>query len=63
MPPEFAQQELDRAGAVGTVAGPLFASDGYLLAFELTSILLLVAIVGAVVIGKRSGTRGGADAR
>jgi NADH:ubiquinone oxidoreductase subunit 6 (subunit J) len=33
------------------VAQPLF--NEYLLAFELTSILLLVAIVGAVVIGRR----------
>ena len=38
-------------GAVGSIAQPLFTE--YLLAFELTSILLLVAIVGAVVIGRR----------
>ena len=38
-------------GVVGSVAQPLF--NEYLLAFELTSILLLVAIVGAVVIGRR----------
>ena len=38
-------------GAVGSIAQPLFTD--YLLAFELTSILLLVAIVGAVVIGRR----------
>ena len=38
-------------GAIGSVAQPLF--NEYLLAFELTSILLLVAIVGAVVIGRR----------
>jgi NADH-quinone oxidoreductase subunit J len=38
-------------GAVGSVAEPLF--NEYLLAFELTSIVLLVAIVGAVVIGRR----------
>ena len=38
-------------GAVGSVAQPLFTD--YLLAFELTSVLLLVAIVGAVVIGRR----------
>src|SRR5215216_2812164 len=38
-------------GAVGSVAQPLF--NDYLLAFELTSIVLLVAIVGAVVIGRR----------
>ena len=38
-------------GAVGSVAQPLF--NEYLLAFELTSVVLLVAIVGAVVIGRR----------
>jgi NADH-quinone oxidoreductase subunit J len=35
----------------GAIAKPLFSD--HLLAFELTSVLLLVAIVGAVVIGKR----------
>ena len=40
---------------MGAVAQPLFAE--HLLAFELTSVLLLVAIVGAVVIGKRRGLR------
>jgi NADH-quinone oxidoreductase subunit J len=45
--------EPDR-GAVGNIAEPLFTE--HLLAFELTSILLLVAIVGAVVIGKRRTT-------
>ena len=40
-------------GAVGTVAHPLFTE--HLLAFELTSILLLAAIVGAVAVGRRKG--------
>ena len=40
-------------GAVNTVAKPLFTE--HLLAFELTSILLLAAIVGAVVMGRRKG--------
>ena len=40
-------------GAVGTVAQPLFTE--HLLAFELTSILLLAAIVGAVAVGRRKG--------
>ena len=39
-------------GAVEPLAERLFT--GYLLPFELTSVLLLVAIVGAVVIGKRN---------
>jgi NADH-quinone oxidoreductase subunit J len=33
------------------VAGPLF--DAYLIPFEVTSVLLLAAIVGAVVLAKR----------
>ena len=40
--------------AVGRVAAPLFTEN--ILAFELTSVLLLVAIVGAVVVGKRRAT-------
>lgn len=58
-PPQGAlvQNQFQRAenteglNAVAAVAKPLFADN--LLAFELTSILLLVAIVGAVVLGKR----------
>ena len=42
-------------GIIGPVAEPLF--NQYLLAFELTSILLLTAIVGAVVIGKKGAER------
>jgi NADH-quinone oxidoreductase subunit J len=38
-------------GVVGAFAAPLF--QVYLVPFELTSILLLVAIVGAVVLAKR----------
>jgi NADH-quinone oxidoreductase subunit J len=38
-------------GIIGPIAEPLFRE--YLLAFELTSMLLLAAIVGAVVIGKK----------
>jgi NADH:ubiquinone oxidoreductase subunit 6 (subunit J) len=36
---------------IGPLAAPLFRE--YLLAFELTSMLLLAAIVGAVVIGRK----------
>jgi NADH-quinone oxidoreductase subunit J len=39
-------------GAIAEIAGPLFSE--YLLAFELTSVLILVAIVGAVVLGRRA---------
>jgi NADH-quinone oxidoreductase subunit J len=38
---------------VAPIAGPLF--NEYLLAFEITSILLLAAIVGAVVLGRQRG--------
>ena len=39
------------AGIIGPVAAPLFRE--YLLAFELTSVLLLVALIGAVVLAKK----------
>jgi NADH:ubiquinone oxidoreductase subunit 6 (subunit J) len=38
-------------GMVGAVAHPLFSA--YLVPFEITSVLLLAAIVGAVVLAKR----------
>jgi NADH-quinone oxidoreductase subunit J len=38
-------------GIVGSVANPLFGS--YLIPFEIASVLLLAAIVGAVVLAKR----------
>jgi NADH-quinone oxidoreductase subunit J len=52
----FAAGQLSRAeaverGVVGAVAAPLFQT--YLVPFEITSILLLAAIVGAVVLAKR----------
>jgi NADH-quinone oxidoreductase subunit J len=50
-PDDAAAIALRDLNAVGSVAKPLFAEN--LLAFELTSVLLLVAIVGAVVLGKR----------
>jgi NADH-quinone oxidoreductase subunit J len=46
---------MDRAvaerGVVGAVATPLF--EGYLVPFEVTSILLLLAVVGSVVLAKK----------
>ncbi len=50
-PPEAAGNALRDFNAVGVIAEPLFRE--HLLAFELTSLVLLVAIVGAVVLGKR----------
>jgi NADH-quinone oxidoreductase subunit J len=38
-------------GAVAPVATPLFTT--YLLAFEVTSVLLLAAVIGAVALGRR----------
>jgi len=51
VPAGYAAEELRKYGAVGSIARPLF--NEYLLAFELTSILLLVAIAGSVVLGRR----------
>ena len=42
---------LAEQGAVGVIAHPLFTE--YVVAFELTGILLLVAIVGALALAKR----------
>jgi NADH-quinone oxidoreductase subunit J len=50
VPRDFNEQQLRKLNAVGTIAEPLFRE--YLLAFELTSVLLLVAIAGAVVLGR-----------
>jgi NADH-quinone oxidoreductase subunit J len=50
--PEGAVQALQQSqGVVGSVAGPLFST--YLVPFEITSLLLLAAVVGAVVLAKR----------
>lgn len=49
--PVPAQQELEQQGVIEQVAAPLFRE--YLLAFEITSVLLLAAIVGAVTLAKR----------
>ena len=48
---EITQQASTARGVVGAVAAPLF--QVYLIPFEITSILLLVAIIGAVVLAKR----------
>ncbi|MFN2635892.1 MAG: NADH-quinone oxidoreductase subunit J [Gemmatimonadaceae bacterium] len=47
---DFNEQQLQKLNAVGVIAEPLF--NQYLLAFELTSVLLLVAIAGAVVLAR-----------
>src|SRR5688500_3385673 len=57
VPPGHAAEELRKYGAVGSVARPLF--NEYLLAYELTSVLLLVAIAGAVVLGRRGDSDAG----
>ena len=53
LPQGFAAKQIAENGAINPVAGPLF--NEYLLAFEITSILLLAAVVGAVVLGKQRG--------
>ena len=47
---------LAEKGAVGVIAEPLFTT--YVVAFEITGVLLLVAIVGALVLAKRRVVRG-----
>ena len=44
-------RHFEEVGAVGAIARPLFTE--YLLAFEVTSVLLLAAIVGAVLLGQQ----------
>ena len=58
LPEGTVAEQVRMQGAIAPVAGPLF--NEYLLAFEVTSVLLLAAVVGAVVLGKQ---RGRADAR
>ena len=53
-PPPPAPAEQVETGVIGVVAAPLFRE--YLLAFEITSVLLLCAIAGAVVLAKRRAT-------
>jgi NADH:ubiquinone oxidoreductase subunit 6 (subunit J) len=43
---------LAEEGIIGAIATPLFTD--YLLAFEMVGLLLLVALVGAVALAKRS---------
>ena len=53
LPQGFAAKQVAEAGAIAPVSGPLF--NEYLLAFEVTSVLLLAAVVGAVILGKQRG--------
>ncbi len=53
LPAGFAANQVAATGAIAPFAGPLF--NQYLLAFEITSVLLLAAIVGAVVVGRQRG--------
>ncbi|MFL5636146.1 MAG: NADH-quinone oxidoreductase subunit J [Gemmatimonadaceae bacterium] len=51
LPPGSVAAMQQQQGIVGSVAGPLF--EAYLVPFEIASVLLLAAIVGAVVLAKR----------
>ena len=51
LPPGTMAALQQREGIIGSVAGPLF--DAYLIPFEIASVLLLAAIVGAVVLAKK----------
>jgi NADH-quinone oxidoreductase subunit J len=48
---DFLSDQIVKYGAVGAIAKPLY--QDYSLAFELTSVLLLVAIAGAVILGRK----------
>lgn len=48
---EVARQAVEARGVVGALAEPLF--QGYLIPFEITSVLLLAAVIGAVVLAKK----------
>src|SRR5689334_23258164 len=50
LPPDYPSQQIAQQGVIAPLAQPLF--NQYLLAFEVTSVLLLAAVVGAVVLGK-----------
>ena len=49
--PSAAQAIPDPRGVVGRIAEPLF--QGYLIPFEITWVLLLAAVIGAVVLAKK----------
>jgi NADH-quinone oxidoreductase subunit J len=51
LPEGYMARQVEQTGVLAPIAGPLF--NEYLLAFEVTSVLLLAAVVGAVVLGKR----------
>ena len=51
LPPGYAAKQIATVGAIEPIAGPLFHE--YLLAFEITSVLLLAAIIGAVALARR----------
>jgi len=51
LPPGSVPALQQQQGIVGSVANPLFST--YLIPFEIASVLLLAAIVGAVVLAKR----------
>jgi len=51
LPPGSVPALQQQQGIVGSVANPLFGT--YLIPFEIASVLLLAAIVGAVVLAKR----------
>ena len=51
LPENTIADQVARTGAIAPIAGAMF--NEFLLAFEVTSVLLLAAVVGAVVLGKR----------
>jgi NADH-quinone oxidoreductase subunit J len=60
VPEGYTARQVAEHGALAPIAGPLFTE--HLLAFEVVSVLLLAAIVGAVVLGRRKTAEETADA-
>jgi len=56
------EADIDRAFGTPAEIGRLFLTD-HLLAFEITSIVLLVAAIGGVVLGMRSEAEDDAEAQ
>jgi NADH-quinone oxidoreductase subunit J len=56
LPQGYVADQVAQHGAIAPVASLLF--NDYLLAFEVTSILLLAAVVGAVMLGKQRSETG-----
>ena len=51
LPAGTVERTMEQQGVIGAIARPLFQQ--YLIPFEITSVMLLAAVIGAVVLAKR----------